>query len=57
MIDDKLLRQLKDMVEVQGQDGNWNYDEYMMGMYNGMEFMMSMIENREPLYKETLLDE
>ena len=50
-MDNKLLQSLKDMVELQGRSGNWDYDEYMHGMYNGMEFMLSMIENREPIYK------
>jgi hypothetical protein len=29
-----------------------NYDEYMHGMYNGMELMLAIVENREPVYKE-----
>ena len=43
---------LREMLDIQGSDGNWNYDEYMHGMYNGMEFALSIIENREPIYRE-----
>ena len=47
----KELEQLREMVKVQGYNGNWNYDPYMLGMYNGMEFMLSMLENRGPVFK------
>lgn len=43
---------MRRVVESQGKDGTWNYSEYMHGMYNGMEMMLAMIENREPVYKE-----
>lgn len=43
---------MNEMLKLQGSHGNWNYDPYMMGMYNGMEFMMAMIEDREPVFKE-----
>jgi hypothetical protein len=42
---------LKQMLEVQGADGNWNYDAYMLGMYNGMEYSLAILENREPNYR------
>ncbi|NBR23293.1 MAG: hypothetical protein EBU08_05855 [Micrococcales bacterium] len=48
--DDKIERMRK-MLEVQGSDGNWNYDSYMLGMYNGIELMMSIMEDREPVYR------
>ena len=41
----------REMVEVQGRDGTWNYDPYMHGLYNGMEYMLSLIEQREPKFK------
>lgn len=46
------LARMKEMLEVQGRDGNWNYDSYMHGMYNGMEYMLSMVESREPVFRE-----
>lgn len=39
------------MLSVQGDNGNWNYDQYMHGMYNGMEYMLSLIEKRDPVYR------
>lgn len=45
------LERMREMVKVQGESGNWNYDPYMLGMYNGMEFMLSMLEDREPIYR------
>jgi hypothetical protein len=50
MTDDK-LDCLREMVKVQGYNGNWNCDPYMHGMYNGMEFMLSIVEDREPIYR------
>jgi hypothetical protein len=43
---------MREMLEVQGMDGNWNYDSYMHGMYNGMECMLSLAEKREPQFRD-----
>jgi hypothetical protein len=51
MMTDQELEHLREMVKVQGYDGNWNYDPYMHGMYNGMEYMLAMLEDREPVYR------
>jgi len=45
------IEAIKDLVRVQGNDGNWNYDNYMLGMYNGMELCLSILEQREPIFK------
>lgn len=42
-----------DLLRIQGTDGNWNYDAYMHGMYNGMEIVLATIEGREPSFRET----
>lgn len=42
---------IQDLVNVQGSSGNWNYDPYMHGMYNGMELVLAVLERREPVYK------
>jgi hypothetical protein len=44
----KQIDDLKNMVDVKGTDGNWNYDPYMQGLYNGLEFALSIMESREP---------
>lgn len=46
------IAQMREMLEVQGRDGTWNYDAYSQGMYNGMEFMMALSEGREPVFRE-----
>lgn len=49
---DLTLESMRDLMKVQGADGNWNYDPYMHGMYNGMELMFAMAEGREPVFKD-----
>ena len=44
--------EMKALMSVQGSDGNWNYDSYMLGMYNGMELMLSILEEREPIFRD-----
>ena len=44
------LKCSKEMLDIQGQKGNYNYDEYMLGLYNGMEYIISLFETREPNY-------
>ena len=46
------IPKMREMLEVQGSDGNWNYDSYMHGMYNGMEYIIAMVESREPVFRE-----
>jgi hypothetical protein len=47
----ELVVKLKELLEVQGRDGTWNYDPYFHGMYNGMEVMLAVLENREPVFR------
>lgn len=42
------LKCSKEMLDVQGQKGNYDYDEYMLGLYNGMEYIIALFETREP---------
>lgn len=44
------LKCSKVMLDIQGQKGNYDYDEYMLGLYNGMEFIIALFETREPNY-------
>lgn len=50
--DKEILEKAKEMLDVQGANGNWDYDPYMHGLYNGMEFMLSLIEDREPAFRD-----
>lgn len=49
---DELLVDANNLLEVQGKKGTWDQDEYLRGMYNGMELIVSVFEQREPIYKE-----
>lgn len=49
---DKLISAMKDIHEIQGNDGNWNYSSYMHGMFNGMEMFVAMAEQREPEFRD-----
>jgi hypothetical protein len=36
---------------IQGTHGNWNYSPYMLGMFNGLDLAMAILEGREPEYR------
>ena len=45
------LGSLRDQLRVQGENGNWNCNEYMLGMFNGLECALATLEHREPQYR------
>ena len=45
------MKQLREVHAIQGRDGCWNIDDYMLGLYNGLELALSIMENRECVYK------
>lgn len=47
----KSIDLVREMRDVQGAHGNWNFDPYMHGLYNGLEFAVSLLEKREPKFK------
>lgn len=47
----KILKDANDVLNIQAQKGNYNYDRYMLGLYNGMEMIVSLFEQREPKFK------
>ena len=49
---DERIESVRHMRNVQGYNGNWNYDPYMQGLYNGLEFALSLLEVREPQFKD-----
>lgn len=51
VIGDKKMEAVNDLLKIQGLNGNWNHDEYMQGMYNGMELIICTLEDRDPVYK------
>jgi hypothetical protein len=43
---------LKNVVETQGLSGNWDWSPYMLGLYNGLELALSILENgRDPVFR------
>ena len=48
----RMCNTVREMRDVQGQDGNWNFDPYMHGLYNGIEYALSLIERREPMFRD-----
>lgn len=42
---------LKNLKKVQGADGNWDFDPYMHGLYNGIELALSVLEMRESEFR------
>jgi len=47
----KRLEQLRQLTTVAKQSAG--SDEYLRGMFNGMEFCLSVLEGREPKYEES----
>lgn len=47
-----LLERAHEQLDVQAQHGNWNYDPYMHGMYNGMECVLATVEGRTPDFRK-----
>ena len=47
-----MIEDVKHMRDVQGMNGNWNFDPYMHGLYNGIEFALSILEKREPAFRD-----
>lgn len=46
------IDELRKVHAVQGTTGNWDWNHYMMGLYNGLELALSIYEDRDPVYKE-----
>jgi hypothetical protein len=46
------IENLKSCKLVQCSEGNYNYDEYMFGMANGLILALSIMEGKIPEFKE-----
>lgn len=46
----KNLHKLKELIQIQCDDGNWNYDPYMQGIANGMILAEAILEDKTPVY-------
>ena len=52
MTQTEALKHLREVHALQGRDGCWDIDDYMLGLYNGLELALSIVENRECRYKQ-----
>lgn len=44
----KITSDLDDVLNIQRQNGNWNYDPYMHGLANGLIMARSLVTGEEP---------
>lgn len=50
MLKGKRVRELKRVKDVQEQSLKAEHDDYMIGLYNGLELAVAIMENRKPVY-------
>ena len=43
---------LREIHKIQGKSGNWNFSPYGLGLYNGLELALAIVENRTPQYRD-----
>jgi hypothetical protein len=48
----KMMAKIRNLVDIAGTSGNWNCNPYLHGMFNGMELILSILEDREVKYKD-----
>jgi hypothetical protein len=46
------IQQLREVHAIQGRIGCYDIDDYMLGLYNGLELALSLIERRDVKYKK-----
>lgn len=51
---EKAVSDISDQKSVQGSSGNWDYDEYMRGMYNGIECALATMQGKDPIYRSQI---
>lgn len=50
---DLQLRDLRRIHEISGMDGTWNYNDYNQGLYNGLEMALAIVEDRDPVFRQS----
>jgi hypothetical protein len=48
----RMVKDLTNLVDAQGQKGTWDISPYHTGLFNGLELALSIFEKREPKYRE-----
>lgn len=49
---EEIEKQIRDVLEIQGRSGNWDTNEYMWGIYNGLVLAYSIVTDTEPEFRE-----
>ena len=53
----KRVKELKIIRDIQKQALETDADDYMVGLYNGLEFAVAIMEDREPVFETTISKE
>lgn len=48
------VKELKKMHRIQKQTIETNADDYMVGLYNGLEMAVAILESREPVFEASI---
>lgn len=48
------FEKLKDVKDVQCQEGNWTVSEYMRGLANGLILAVAILNEKDPVYFDAL---
>jgi hypothetical protein len=46
------LKKLQNIIDIQASTGNWDYDEYMFGLLNGLLMAKSIFDDQDPNFAE-----
>ena len=49
--DEKRYDTIRELIKMQGCDGSWNFNSYNLGIFNGMEAILALMEDREPVLR------
>lgn len=49
---EKSIKVLDDLISVQSDSGNWDYNEYMYGLLNGMLLAKAVLTDNNPPYPD-----
>lgn len=50
------IREIENIKQLQKQTMEEQKDDYMVGLYNGIEIILAILQNREPEYETCLHD-
>lgn len=51
MLKKKRIRELKRVKDAQEKSLKAEHDDYMIGLYNGLEMAVAILEDREPIFE------